>query len=183
MPFVSTISGAWPVLEPDLLPGNVEGAVAGGRHLQLREARGRVGVQLEPGRSGGGSVLDDQPCGGGGGRVADAQHPGEALGLVGLDLQHLVIGGVDDSRAGGAALQAQVHLPKVGNQGRGSNLGGGPGHARHRQPGAQRGDPVDSAVDRQKVVSYPCRDGVGQEPRGRPGDVVDGQLVIAPPRR
>ena len=85
----------------------------------MREAHGRVGIQLEPGDSRGGRVLQHQPGRGGGGRIADAQHPGEALGLVGLDLQHLVVGGVQDSGAGGAALQAQV-LPEVGYQGRGS---------------------------------------------------------------
>ena len=123
IPFVSTISGG--SAAPDLLPG--KGAVSGRRHLQLRKARGRVGVQLEAGCPRGGRILDDQPRRGGSGRVADAQHAGEALGLVGLDLQRLVVGGVQDSDAGGAGLQAQVHLPEVGYQGRGSHLGGGPG--------------------------------------------------------
>ena len=68
-----------PVLQPDLLPRNVQGAVARARHLELREARGRVGVQLQPGDPRGGRVLQHQPGRGGGGRVADAQHPGEAL--------------------------------------------------------------------------------------------------------
>ena len=49
------------------------------------------------------------------------------------DLQHLVVGGVQDSGARGATLQGEVHLPKVGYQSRGSHLGGGSGHARHCQ--------------------------------------------------
>ena len=52
MPFVSTMRrrlACEPILQPDLLFWRVQGAVAGASNLQLREARGRASVQLQPG--------------------------------------------------------------------------------------------------------------------------------------
>ena len=60
----------------------VEGAVAGASNLQLREASGRVGIKLHPGRPRGGRVLDHKTGRGGRGRIGDAQHPRQAFGLV-----------------------------------------------------------------------------------------------------
>ena len=45
------------VLEPDLLTGGVQGAVARAGDLELREARGAVGIQLQPRPASSGSVL------------------------------------------------------------------------------------------------------------------------------
>ena len=79
-----------PVLQPDLLPRKVKGAVAGGRHLQLREARGRVGVQLQPGE-----LVEDLVWGGGGGagRASGLRLSGGAggrwLGELGDHYRHL----------------------------------------------------------------------------------------------
>ena len=74
-----------PILQPDLLPRGVQGAVAGWRNLQLREARRIVGVQLQPGHAGAGGVLEHGPHGARCGRPGDG-----ALGLVVLDLQQRV---------------------------------------------------------------------------------------------
>ena len=79
------------------------------------------------------------------------------------DLQHLVVGGVQDSGARGATLQGEVHLPEVGYQSRGSHLGGGSGHARHCQACAQHGNSIGATIDRQQVVAYSGRHRIGSD--------------------
>ena len=56
---------------------------SGASHLQLREARGRVGVQLELGRAGGGRVLSPA--------VEAAERSGQHLRFVRLNFQHLLV--------------------------------------------------------------------------------------------
>ena len=77
MPFVSTMRGAWPVSR---FCSQI--SCPGAFRVQLpvpATSRGRVGIQLQPGRPRGGGVLDHQAGGGGRGRVGDAEHPGQAL--------------------------------------------------------------------------------------------------------
>ena len=140
MPFVSTISGAWPVSRF----GAFRVQLPVGSHLQLREARGCVGVQLQPRDSGARGVLQHRPGNAACGRVAHRQHPAEALRLVAFHHKQRVGGAVEDPGAGAAAGQGEVSEPGLGHNAQRGHLHGGP----HRgQARAQHSDAVHPAID------------------------------------